>query len=24
VAAPLNEKEGDDTQIFQFNLGNVF
>jgi outer membrane protein insertion porin family len=24
VAAPLNKKDGDETQIFQFNLGNVF
>lgn len=24
VAAPLNKKEGDEIQIFQFNLGNVF
>ncbi|MFI4956871.1 MAG: outer membrane protein assembly factor BamA [Gammaproteobacteria bacterium] len=24
VAAPLNKEDGDETQIFQFNLGNVF
>ncbi len=24
IAAPLNDRDGDDIQVFQFNLGNVF